>query len=58
MPVCAPPSLTFFLWYHPALAEAVSDTASEADDVTTFDPEISEKVDMAKAVAADLKAVR
>lgn len=42
---------------HAALAEAASDTAAEADDVTVFDPSAREKETLAKAVAADLKAV-
>lgn len=40
-----------------ALAEAASDAAPEADDVTVFDPAAREKETLAKAVAADLKAV-
>lgn len=40
-----------------ALAEAASDSAPEADDVTVFDPTARDKETLAKAVAADLKAV-
>ncbi|CAM9567421.1 unnamed protein product [Pylaiella littoralis] len=42
--------------HYDAMAEAASDTAPEADDVTVFDPEAREKEVSAKAVAADLKA--
>lgn len=41
-----------------ALAEAVSESTPEVDDVTTFHPEDTEKLRMAKEVAADLKSVR
>lgn len=39
------------------MAEAASETAPESDDVTVFDPSEKEKEILAKAVAADLKAV-
>ncbi|CAM9845018.1 unnamed protein product [Scytosiphon promiscuus] len=42
--------------HYDALAEARSEAAPEADDVTTFDPTAGEKETLAKAVAADLKA--
>eukprot|EP00752_Nemacystus_decipiens_P008647 g7721.t1 len=42
--------------HYDALAEAASDSAPEADDVTVFNPAAREKEALAKAVAADLKA--
>lgn len=42
---------------HAALAEAIREGASEEDDVTVFDPTSRDKEDMAKVLAADLKAV-
>ena len=50
-------ALSLSLLVSAALAEAASDSTPEADDVTVFDPTARDKETLAKAVAADLKAV-